>query len=288
MPHAIALVMIVRNEARCIERCLRSAAPSVDEMLVLDTGSTDATRELAAACGARVLSADWPDDFSAARNRALALTDAPWRLILDADEWIDGGEACLAALRAEAPAFVGLVTVSSQVEADGAALELHLSTHLPADLWIVELRQPAEPASLPFRAGRAGERLSLPGGGWATLLAPYRHDRSAPADPAPRLWVAALELLRAELHSGRTHQIRVHMHAIGHPLAGDPVYGGKAQKVDCKTADILHRFTRQALHAWKLGLIHPRSELPLEWEIPSPDDMKVLLQQLRQLNHTNL
>ncbi len=95
-------------------------------------------------------------------------------------------------------------------------------------------------------------------------------------------------LLECRLETGRTHQIRVHMHAIGHPLAGDPVYGGKAQKVDCKTADILHRFTRQALHAWKLGLIHPRSELPLEWEIPSPDDMKVLLQQLRQLNHTNL
>lgn len=123
MSHAIALVMIVRNEARCIERCLRSAKPRVDEMLVLDTGSTDATPELAAACGARVLSAEWADDFSAARNRALALTEAPWRLIMDADEWIAGGEASLAALRDEPPAFVGLVTVSSQVEADGAALE---------------------------------------------------------------------------------------------------------------------------------------------------------------------
>lgn len=123
MSEAIALVMIVRNEARCIERCLRSAKPWVDEMLVLDTGSTDATRELAAACGARVLSADWVDDFSAARNRVLALTQAPWRLIMDADEWIAGGEASLASLRDELPAFIGLVTVSSQVEADGAALE---------------------------------------------------------------------------------------------------------------------------------------------------------------------
>lgn len=123
MPHAIALVMIVRNEARCIERCLRSAKPWVDEMLVLDTGSTDATRELAATCGARVLSADWTDDFSAARNRALALTDAPWRLILDADEWIAGGEAALAALREESPGFVGLITVNSQVESDGSTQE---------------------------------------------------------------------------------------------------------------------------------------------------------------------
>jgi hypothetical protein len=123
MSHAIALVMIVRNEARCIERCLRSAKPWVDEMLVLDTGSTDATQALAAACGARVLSADWRDDFSAARNLALASTGAPWRLILDADEWITGGETCLAGLREESPDFIGLVTVSSQVEADGAALE---------------------------------------------------------------------------------------------------------------------------------------------------------------------
>lgn len=123
MSHALALVMIVRNEARCIERCLRSARPWVDEMLVLDTGSTDATRELAAACGARVFSADWSDDFSAARNRALALTQAPWRLVLDADEWIERGGDTLAALREQAPAFVGLVTVSSQFEAEGGALQ---------------------------------------------------------------------------------------------------------------------------------------------------------------------
>jgi tetratricopeptide (TPR) repeat protein len=123
MSHALALVMIVRNEARCIERCLRSAKPWVDEMVVLDTGSTDTTRELAAACGARVFSADWNDDFSAARNRALALTQAPWRLILDADEWIAGGETSLAALRDEPPAFVGLVTVSSRFEAKGGALQ---------------------------------------------------------------------------------------------------------------------------------------------------------------------
>ena len=123
MSEAVALVMIVRNEARCIERCLHSAKPWVDEMLVLDTGSTDGTRELAAACGARVLSADWADDFSAARNRALAATEAPWRLILDADEWIAAGQASLSALRDEPPAFVGLITVSSQVEADGGLLQ---------------------------------------------------------------------------------------------------------------------------------------------------------------------
>src|SRR6185369_17370590 len=79
---ALALVMIVRNEARCLERCLASARPWVDEMVVLDTGSTDATPAIAARCGARVAHAEWRDDFSVARNQTLALTAAPWRLVL--------------------------------------------------------------------------------------------------------------------------------------------------------------------------------------------------------------
>ena len=102
--------MIVRDEARCIERCLRSARPWVDEMVVLDTGSTDATRELAAAGGARVYR-QLDRRLRRRAQRALAATEAPWRLVLDADEWIAGGE-CLAgrAARAEPPAFIGLVT----------------------------------------------------------------------------------------------------------------------------------------------------------------------------------
>lgn len=116
----LALVMIVRDEARCIQRCLASARAFVDEMVVLDTGSRDATPALAAAAGARVAHAPWPDDFAAARNQALALTDAPWRLVLDADEWIAEGGASLAALRDAAPDHLGLVRVVSQVDAAGA------------------------------------------------------------------------------------------------------------------------------------------------------------------------
>lgn len=86
---APTLVVIAKNESRCIERCLRSAQPYVNRILVLDTGSTDRTPELARACGAEVHFFDWIDDFSAARNRALELADADWSLFLDADEWID-------------------------------------------------------------------------------------------------------------------------------------------------------------------------------------------------------
>jgi S-adenosylmethionine:tRNA ribosyltransferase-isomerase len=79
---------------------------------------------------------------------------------------------------------------------DGTQLELHLSTRLPADLWIVELRRPDEDATQPFYEGIPGERLRLPAGGRATLLVPYRSDqRVAPADSNQvRLWIATLEL----------------------------------------------------------------------------------------------
>ena len=87
----IAATLIVRNEARCISRCLDSIRPWVDRLLVLDTGSTDGTPELARQCGAEIHHFAWPDDFSLARNHALDLADADWHLILDADEWIGAG-----------------------------------------------------------------------------------------------------------------------------------------------------------------------------------------------------
>lgn len=113
----LALVMIARDESRCIERALRSAALHVDELCMLDTGSADDTPALAANCGAKVAHAHWSDDFAAARNAALALTDCDWRLVLDADEWLAGGTDCLHALRAGggAPPSIGLVCVASTV-----------------------------------------------------------------------------------------------------------------------------------------------------------------------------
>jgi len=113
----IALVMIVRDEARSLERCLASALPWVDEAVIVDTGSADATPEIARRLGARVGRFAWIDDFAAARNAALALTEAPWRLVLDADEWISDGAESLAALRGEAPGFIGQISVASEYDA---------------------------------------------------------------------------------------------------------------------------------------------------------------------------
>lgn len=90
---SLAAVLIARNEARCIARCLDSLRPWVDRILLLDTGSSDGTAEIAARHGADVRHLPWPGDFSAARNHALACADADWNLIVDADEWLlSGGE----------------------------------------------------------------------------------------------------------------------------------------------------------------------------------------------------
>ena len=78
--------MIVRNEAERIEAALTSVAGFVDEMVVLDTGSRDATVAIAERCGAVVASMPWPGDFAPARNRALELVRGDWVLVLDADE----------------------------------------------------------------------------------------------------------------------------------------------------------------------------------------------------------
>ena len=120
----LALVMIARDEARSIVRALASAAPHVDRMIVLDTGSVDDTKVLAEAAGAEVFDFAWRDDFAAARNAALDHSDAAWNLILDADEWIEGGAEALGprSLPAAGGAFLGLAQVTSETgEGDEAS-----------------------------------------------------------------------------------------------------------------------------------------------------------------------
>jgi 23S rRNA pseudouridine1911/1915/1917 synthase len=87
---------------------------------------------------------------------------------------------------------------------------------------------------------------------------------------------ARATLLECRLETGRTHQIRVHLASIGHPLAGDPVYG-KSRSGDAR----LDAFRRQALHAWRLALRHPASGAEMAWESPLPADFAALLDTLR-------
>jgi len=85
----ISLAMIVKNEEATLAHCLESVKPIVDEMVIVDTGSTDRTVEIAKEFGASVYHFQWCDDFSAARNESLKHCRGEWVLIIDADEAID-------------------------------------------------------------------------------------------------------------------------------------------------------------------------------------------------------
>ena len=81
-------------------------------------------------------------------------------------------------------------------------------------------------------------------------------------------------LVECRLETGRTHQVRVHMASIGHPLVGDPVYGRRGA---LKTRLAALNFRRQALHARHLAFVHPRTRETLAFESPLPDDMTALI-----------
>ena len=122
--------------------------------------------------------------------------------------------------------------------------------------------------------------------GWPVMSA-RRVDAAIGRDPANRLRMAVVDLdrhpgktasttfecldqneqaclVRCTLHTGRTHQIRVHMAHIGHPLLGDALYGGR----------VLAGMERQALHAWRLAFRHPVTDQAMQWTCPLPADMR--------------
>ena len=94
-------------------------------------------------------------------------------------------------------------------------------------------------------------------------------------------------LVECHLETGRTHQIRVHMAHIGHPLIGDPEYGGafrtKANLLPEDARHVVNGFRRQALHAYMLQFEHPATGKTMRFEAPAPDDMAALLETLRNL-----
>ena len=90
-PGTISACLIVRNESLVLERCLSSLSGAVDEIVVVDTGSTDATPDIAAGFGARILHYEWHGDFAAARNFGIDAATCDWILIIDADEYLQAG-----------------------------------------------------------------------------------------------------------------------------------------------------------------------------------------------------
>src|SRR3982750_4635941 len=92
MKAKVSLTMIVRNEEKNLPRCLESVRGLFDEIVVVDTGSRDRTKEIAAGFGARVSEFAWIDDFAAARNAALGQASSDYAFWLDADDVIEPPE----------------------------------------------------------------------------------------------------------------------------------------------------------------------------------------------------
>lgn len=129
----LSACLIVRDEEAMLPGCLQSLTDLADEIVVLDTGSTDRTVELARAHGARVERFTWIDDFAAARNAALAAIRGEWVLVIDADERLAPGaaDAIRAVIAAPAPPRTLWLPLIESVDATGAVLG---ADHMPR-LW---------------------------------------------------------------------------------------------------------------------------------------------------------
>ncbi|MFM9330666.1 glycosyltransferase [Paenibacillus mesotrionivorans] len=184
----LALVLIVRNEERCIGRCLASAAAYVDEIIVVDTGSTDRTKEIVLGHGIPVFDFVWDDDFAAARNYALSLSTSDWNLVLDADEYLTDFEPQFIRQFMNNPRQLGRIQIISETVVEGEENEVrgHITRLLPTGVGYkgriheqVDALYPRMPIPITVRhdgylgTDKSGRNIPL-------LLAEIR---DAPADP---------------------------------------------------------------------------------------------------------
>ena len=133
----------------------------------------------------------------------------------------------------------------------------------------------------------AGGRVEAPIGRHPvhrTKMAVVGHGRAAVTHYALLERYSGHTLLKVELETGRTHQIRVHMAHLRHPLVGDRAYGVRPRPPQGCSAELtaaLQTFPRQALHAIALGLIHPGTGASMRWEVPMAADLEDLLNRFR-------
>jgi GT2 family glycosyltransferase/tetratricopeptide (TPR) repeat protein len=156
----ISLCMIVKNEERVLADCLRSATPFFNEVLVLDTGSEDRTKEIATSFGASVSEFAWCNDFSAARTASMQNASGDWVMWLDADDTLplESGEVIQEAVLNASPDVLGFVVPVQFVEQDGVGTSVdHVKVfrNLPGLTWEGRIHEQILP-SLRRRAAELG------------------------------------------------------------------------------------------------------------------------------------
>ena len=182
----------------------------------------------------------------------------------------------------------GLLVVAKHDEAHNA-LSAQLKTHTVSRVYhavcIGNLKE--DSGTLTYPVGRnpndrkkmAAFPIGTPtgdsGGAIRTATTHYTVLERYPTGPK---WGQAFTYVKCELETGRTHQIRVHMAATGHPLLGDPLYGGEGTRFGKAMGDRLHG---QMLHAKELRLIHPRTGEAMRFECGLPEDFAEILERLR-------
>jgi 23S rRNA pseudouridine1911/1915/1917 synthase len=166
----------------------------------------------------------------------------------------------------------GLLVVAKTLEAQTSLVRQLQARSVKRDYLALSLGSPPATGSVHAPIGRhptARTRMAVVASGRAATTH-YRTLRRGNG------WA----LLECSLETGRTHQIRVHLHSIGHPLIGDPVYGTRSARPGLPAA--ARAFPRQALHAARLALNHPATGERLSWESALPDDMAQLLAELER------
>ena len=147
-----------------------------------------------------------------------------------------------------------------------------------AFVWGVPARSAGEIAGNIGRSALNRKKMAVVGEGKGKPRLP------AIGSSAPSAIHAAL--VECRLATGRTHQIRVHLAHLGHPLIGDPVYGSRAGRSVARAGPVgaqIAAFPRQALHARRLGFTHPAEKRPLAFDSPLPADLEELVQSLERL-----
>ena len=167
----------------------------------------------------------------------------------------------------------GVMVVAKNDAAHRALARQFAARRVRKIYWAIVCGEPAQDQGVidapVARHPRERKRMAVVGNGRPASTAYRVIERFGPA-----------ALAEAELHSGRTHQVRVHFKHLGHPLAGDPVYGERANRR--LAAAIGFRPPRQMLHARLLGFAHPEDGRPMEFEAPPPADFMETLERLRR------